>query len=258
MSNTFFHNKNIIITGASSGLGLELARQLIGLGANVFGTCHNPDNIQPALDSVDSKRFKLVQCDVADVLDSAFFFDSVGKVDILINNAGVYVEGKSTASNPKTINNIIQTNLVGAINSTNLVLPKMLESNSGIIYFVGSSCAIETKENRSIYAASKAGFKSFAEHTRKDYASTNIQIMELYPQGMQTNLFKNSGKLRPLDKLMPTDKVASLILTTIEYSQWFNVGRVDLNKLSNTTSNQLKSFDEGLEFWNKNKPEFRL
>jgi uncharacterized protein len=230
--NTFFHNKNIITTGASSGLVLELARQLVNTGANLFGTCNNADNIQPALDSVNSKNFKLVRCDVADVLDSAFFFDSIGKVDILINNAGVYVEGKSTASNPKTINNIIQTNLVGAINSSNLVLPKMLEQKSGIIYFVGSSCAIETKENRSIYAASKAGLKSFAEHTRKDYASTDIQIMELYPQGMQTQLFANSGKPRALDKLMPIDKVASLILTTMEYSQWFNVGRVDLNKIS--------------------------
>jgi NADP-dependent 3-hydroxy acid dehydrogenase YdfG len=229
---TFFHNKNVIITGASSGLGLELARQFVNAGANVFGTCNNPDNIKPALDSVGSEKFKLVRCDVADVLDSAFFFDSVGKVDILINNAGVYVEGKSIESNPHKINKIVQTNLVGAINSTNLVLPKMLEQNSGIIYFVGSSCAIETKENRSIYAASKAGLKSFAEHTKKDYASTRIHIMELYPQGMQTQLFANSGKPRPLDKLMSIDKVASLILTTIEYSQWFNVGRMDLNKIN--------------------------
>jgi NADP-dependent 3-hydroxy acid dehydrogenase YdfG len=179
-------------------------------------------------------------------------------VDILINNAGVYVEGKSTASNPKTINNIIQTNLVGAINSTNLVLPKMLESNRGIIYFVGSSCAIETKENRSIYATSKAGLKSFAEHTRKDYASTNIQIMELYPQGMQINLFANSGKPRVLDKLMSIDKVASFILTTLEYSEFFNVGRVDLNKIVTNDSNQLESFGDAMELWNKNKNEFRL
>jgi NAD(P)-dependent dehydrogenase (short-subunit alcohol dehydrogenase family) len=73
-SNTFFNNKNVIITGASSGLGLELARQLVNAGANVFGTCNNPCNIQPALDSVSSENFKLVQCDVADVLGSAFFF----------------------------------------------------------------------------------------------------------------------------------------------------------------------------------------
>jgi NADP-dependent 3-hydroxy acid dehydrogenase YdfG len=227
----FFHNKNIIITGASSGLGLELARQFVQHGANIFGTCNNPDNIKAAVDTINSERFKLVQCDAADVLDSAFFFNSVGKIDILINNAGVYVEGKSTSSNPAIINNIIQTNLVGAINSTNLALPKMLESNIGIIYFVGSSCAIETKENRSIYASSKAGLKSFAEHTRKDYASTNIQIMELYPQGMQTKLFENSGKPRPLDKLMPIEKVATLILTTMEYSQYFTVARMDLNKV---------------------------
>jgi uncharacterized protein len=258
MSNTFFQNKNITITGASSGLGLELARQFVKAGANVFGTCNNRDNIKPALDSIDSEKFKLVQCDVADVLDSAFLFDSVGKIDILINNAGVYVEGKSIETGPVVINKIIQTNLIGAINSTNLVLPKMLEQNSGIIYFVGSSCAIETKENRSIYASSKAGLKSFAEHTRKDYASTGIKIMELYPQGMQTKLFENSGKPRALDKLMPIDKVASLILTTIEYSQWFNVGRVDLNKITNGNSNQLESFGDALEFWNENKKEFRL
>ena len=155
------------------------------------------------------------------------------KIDILINNAGIYVEGKSTEITPEKINSIIQTNLMGAINSTNLALPRMLEQNSGIIYFVGSSCAIETKENRSVYASSNACLKSFAEHTRKDYADTNIQIMELYPQGMQTKLFKNSGKPRPLDKLMPIDKIASLILTTIEYSQYFNVARMDLNKINN-------------------------
>jgi NADP-dependent 3-hydroxy acid dehydrogenase YdfG len=231
MPNTFFHNKNIIITGASSGLGLDLAKQLVNAGANVFGTCNNPDNIKPAIDSINSKKFKLIQCDVSDSYQSKKIFDEFKQVDILINNAGIYVEGKSIENRPVKINEIFQTNLVGAINSTNLALPKMLEQNSGIIYFVGSSCAIETKENRSIYAASKSGLKSFAEHTRKDYVGTDIQIMELYPQGMQTNLFKNSGKPKPLDKLMPIEKVASLILTTMEYSQWFNVGRVDLNKL---------------------------
>jgi uncharacterized protein len=230
----FFHNKNVIITGASSGLGLELARQLVSFGANVLGTCNNLDNIKAAADSINSEKFKLVQCDVSDVDQSKTVFGDFGQVDILINNAGIYIEGKSIENGPDKINQIIQTNLVGAINSTNLVLPKMLEQNSGIIYFVGSSCAIETKENRSIYASSKAGLKSFAEHTRKDYASTNIQIMELYPQGMQTKLFQNSGKPRPLNKLMPIEKVASLVLTTMEYSQWFNVARMDLNKLNST------------------------
>jgi NADP-dependent 3-hydroxy acid dehydrogenase YdfG len=227
----FFHNKNIIITGASSGLGLELARQLVNAGANVFGTCNNPDNIKAAVNTINSEKFRLFQCDVGNVAESKKVFGKFGQIDMLINNAGVYIEGKSIENGPDKINQIIQTNLVGAINSINLVLPKMLESNIGIIYFVGSSCAIETKENRSIYASSKAGLKSFAEHTRKDYASTNIQVMELYPQGMQTKLFENSGKPRPLDKLMPIDKVANLILTTMECSQWFNVGRVDLNKI---------------------------
>jgi uncharacterized protein len=227
----FFHNKNVIITGASSGLGLELARQFVQHGANVLGTCNNPYNIKAAVDSINSKKFRLVQCDVGNVTESKKVFGEFGQIDILINNAGLYIGGKSIENGPDKINQIIQTNLVGAINSTNLVLPKMLERSSGIIYFVGSSCAVETKENRSIYASSKAGLKSFAEHTRKDYASTNIQIMELYPQGMQTKLFENSGKPRPLDKLMPIDKVASLILTTMEYSQYFNVTRMDLNKM---------------------------
>jgi NADP-dependent 3-hydroxy acid dehydrogenase YdfG len=229
----FFHNKNIIITGGSSGLGLELARQFVQHGANVLGTCNNPDNIKAAVDSINSERFRLVQCDVSNVTESKTVFGYFGQVDVLVNNAGIYIEGKSIEIGPDKINQTIQTNLVGAINSTNLILPKMLEQNSGIIYFVGSSCAIETKENRSIYAASKAGLKSFAEHTRKDYASTNIQIMELYPQGMQTKLFENSGKPRSLDKLMQIDKIACLILTTLEYSQYFNVARMDLNKLNN-------------------------
>ncbi len=227
---TFFHNKNILITGASSGLGLELARQLVNFGANVLGTCNNPENIKAAVDSINSEKFKLLQCDVGDVTELKKVFDEFGQIDILVNNAGVYIEGKPIEIGPNKINQIIQTNFIGAINSTNLVLPKMLEQNSGIIYFVGSSCAIETKENRSIYASSKAGLKSFAEHIRKDYISSNIQIMELYPQGMQTSLFEKSGKPRPLDKLMPIDKVAELILTTISYSQYFNVGRMDLNK----------------------------
>ena len=56
--------------------------------------------------------------------------------------------------------------------------------------------------------------------------------MELYPGGMQTSLFEKSGKPRPLDQLMPINKVAELILTTISYSQYFNIGRMDLNKLN--------------------------
>ena len=71
--------------------------------------------------------------------------------------------------------------------------------------------------------------------------------MELYPQGMQTSLFEKSGKPRPLDKLMPIDKVAELVLTTISYSKYFNVGRMDLNKISATNFDQLDTFDEAIE-----------
>lgn len=135
----FFQNKNVLITGASSGLGLELAKQLIALRANVLGTRNNPDNIKVAVDSINSEKFRLIQCDVSDVEQSKTVFGNFTQVDILINNAGIYVEGKSIEIGPDKTNQTIQTNLIGAINSTNLILPKMLEQNSGIIYFVGSS-----------------------------------------------------------------------------------------------------------------------
>jgi short-subunit dehydrogenase len=232
MSNTFFTNKNIFITGASTGLGLELARQLINFGAKVFGTCNNTSNIPTALSSVNSQNFELVQCSVMDTTKTQELINKIGTIDIFISNAGVYIEGKLGENKVDKIADVINANLTGAILTTKLVEENMLDNKSGLMLFVVSNAATTNKKQRSVYGASKAGLQMFVDNLQLDHQEDNIKILGFYPAGMQTELFAKTGKPRPLDKMMPIDKVTELLIFMMQNSDYYIMDKLILGKVT--------------------------
>jgi uncharacterized protein len=232
VSKTFFTNKNIFITGASTGIGLELARQLVALDAKVFGTCNNPDNIPVALNSIDSKNFELIQCSVIDINRTQELINKIGKIDIFISNAGIYIEGKLHENENNKITQVINTNLTGAILTTKLVEQNMIDNNSGLMLFVVSNAGIINKKQRSVYGASKAGLQMFVDNLQLDHQESKLKILGFYPAGMQTELFAKTGKPRPLDKMMSIDKVAELLIFMMQNSDYYNMDKLILGKVN--------------------------
>jgi uncharacterized protein len=232
MYDTFFTNKNVFITGASTGLGLEISQQLIRLGAKVFGTCNNLNNIPKALNSISSQNFKLVECDVMDVNKTQELINKIGNIDIFISNAGIYTEGSLAENEVDKITEVININLTGAILTTKLIEKNMMDNNFGLMLFVVSNAASVNKKHRSVYGASKAGLQMFVDNLKQDHQNGNIKIQGFYPAGMQTELFAKTGKPRSLDKLMRVDKVAELLIFMMQNSDYYNMDNLLLGKVN--------------------------
>jgi NADP-dependent 3-hydroxy acid dehydrogenase YdfG len=221
MSKTFF------ITGISSGLGLELTKQLLAKNHMVVGTYfHN----RSELEKIDNPNLKYHKVDTFDYKTTQKIVSEIGQIDIFINNAGVYTKGELEIYEPEKIIQLINTNLTGAILTTQAVLPIMKAKNEGVIFFVNSINGVENKALSSVYGASKWGLRGFATNLRMDLKNTNIQVLNFYPAGMQTELFKNAGVENDLGCYMKIEDVAKLIVDCLENVDKYITEEIVLNR----------------------------
>ncbi len=243
-------NQKILITGASSGLGLELAKQLVSLGAIVVGTCYNSQNIKQIQTEVNSlasgsnsnfkpdlqQNFKLIQADVSEYDQTCVIvkktMEEFGGIDILINNAGVYMEGELQNNDVAKIINTINTNLLGTILTTKAVLPSMLEQNQGLIFCVASNCGIYNKKERSVYGATKWGIRGFVDNLKLDLKGTKVRAFGFYPAGIATDLFVNAGLGTDTQKMMQPFDVAQLIIQILSNSDKYVIDHIVVDKPS--------------------------
>ncbi len=199
-----FSNKTIIITGASSGLGKELAINLNKLNANLILIARNKSKLQKLQNSLmaynqehnKNNDIKIIPLDISDYkqLTKKLNVLKSQKIDILINNAAIWYEGDFLEHSNQKLKELFEVNVLGQMYITKQILPIMQKQNKGDIVFVNSIASTrEYPENFAPYASTKFAIKGFAESIRQKYAKHNIRIMQIYPPGMNTNLFKSAG-----------------------------------------------------------------
>ncbi|PIS09422.1 hypothetical protein COT75_01950 [Candidatus Beckwithbacteria bacterium CG10_big_fil_rev_8_21_14_0_10_34_10] len=208
--------KKILITGGTSGLGFSVAKSLIKKGCLVNVIGRSEDNIKKAKKIISSKSFKAFKGDVRNYEEIKRITDKVGRIDILINNAGVWLKGKLQDYSCSKIDEIIDVNLKGVIYTTKLVLPGMIKRNEGFILNVSSTSGITPKNEQTVYCASKYGVTGFTNSLKKDLLSTNIKVAGFYPGGMKTKLFEKAGMPIKNKNWMEPDKVAKVIIFILE------------------------------------------
>ena len=198
--------KKVLITGGAQGLGKEIAKQL------------KEDHEVMVLDIIESnlEGVKGYICDITDVSQVEKVIFEIGEIDILINNAGVYVSGELTDTSYNDIAKVMLVNAVGTMNITKAVLPQMKERKSGKVVFIGSIRGIEGKEERSVYCASKWAVTGFLKSLRKEVEKYDIEVIGLYPGLMKTNLFENAGIERDMNEAMDPKEVAEICKKAIE------------------------------------------
>ena len=169
-----FKNKNILITGASGGIGNELVKKFVSLGGNVLGSGTNSeklDKIKKQYPNIKVKKF-----DIAEHLRIKEFIDDVslelGGLDILINNAGTNVDNLSLRMKEEEWKKVIDINLTSTFLLSKYAIKKMLKNKFGRIVNITSVVGHTGNLGQSNYAASKAGIigmsKSFAiEYAKK-------------------------------------------------------------------------------------------
>jgi NAD(P)-dependent dehydrogenase (short-subunit alcohol dehydrogenase family) len=178
-------NKVVLITGGSSGIGKSIGEFLHHKGFVVYGTSRNPERI---LNSV----FPLIALDVRDA-DSihaavAKVIVTSGRLDVVVNNAGVGITGPLEEIPMQEIKNNFETNLFGPIEVMKAVLPQMRSQQSGLIINITSIAGYMGLPYRSVYSASKGALELITEALRMEVKSFGIHITNVAPGDFATNI----------------------------------------------------------------------
>jgi NAD(P)-dependent dehydrogenase (short-subunit alcohol dehydrogenase family) len=178
-------NKVVLITGGSSGIGKSIGEFLHHKGFVVYGTSRNPERV---LNSI----FPLIALDVrnTDSIHSAVdkIIATSGKLDVVINNAGVGITGPLEEIPMEEIKNNFEINFFGPIEVMKAVLPQMRSQQSGLIINITSIAGYMGLPYRSIYSASKGALELITEALRMEVKSFGIHITNIAPGDFATNI----------------------------------------------------------------------
>ena len=178
-------NKVVLITGGSSGIGKSIGEYLHHKGFVVYGTSRDPERIQNSvfpLLALDVRNVDSIQAAVAKIIADS------GRLDIVINNAGVGITGPLEEIPTEEIKNNFETNFFGPIEVMKAVLPQMRAQKSGLIINVTSIAGYMGLPYRSVYSASKGALELITEALRMEVKSFGIKIANVAPGDFATNI----------------------------------------------------------------------
>ncbi len=195
-NNNYFKNKTFFITGANQGLGFEIAKYFAKKGANLIICARNKKKLDLAKKFLTNLSHygivKSYQLDISDYAKVDIFFSKIlrkNKIDILINNAGVYgPKGKSEEISWKLWKNTININLLGSIYIINKFIKYFKKQKHGKIIQIAGGGAASFFPFFSPYAVSKAGLVRFVENISKEVENKNIFINAIAPGPINTRM----------------------------------------------------------------------
>lgn len=214
-------DKVVFITGASSGIGSELARQLAAKGATLGLLARRKEMLDELAIEVEKNGGK-ARIFAADVTDKDSVFAAAenlrkefGKIDVLIANAGI-AGGAVHAQNlqPENFAQVLNVNLIGAVNSVAAVLPQMLERKSGHLVAISSLAAYRGLPKSSAYCASKAAMTALFESLRVDLKGSGVSVTTIHPGFIKTPL--TDGRLKKMPFLMELPEATAKIIRIVE------------------------------------------
>jgi len=209
-------NSTILITGGTSGIGLELVKQLTVQGANIIVTGRKQD----ALNETKNKFPKVhtFHSDVSNPKDIAQLYKDVTSqfpdLNIIINNAGQMrlIDLQDKSLDLENINREVAVNLTGTIQMVHQFLPHLVTRKSAAIINVSSAIAFLPYSVAPIYSAAKSGVRAYTQALRLQLQDTRIKVFELIPSGTNTNL--QNDWILPTDPkmMMDVDKLVTAVI----------------------------------------------
>jgi uncharacterized protein len=237
--------KNIIITGASGGIGAEIAKLVAERGANLILLARSIDKLQQLQKDFYQKyriNVHIFQLDVSDTdkIQEVFsrIFEIVDQVDILVNNAGFGVFREAHEATIEEIKGMFNVNVVGLMACTNMVLPKMRERRFGHIINIASQAGKIATPKSSVYSATKHAVLGYTNSLRMELHDFNVNVTSVNPGPIATNFFNIADEkgtyVKNVQKFMlqpeyVAQKVVDAMLTKtreINLPRWMNMGSV--------------------------------
>jgi uncharacterized oxidoreductase len=184
--------KTILITGGTSGIGLELAKQLLSAGNTVLITGRNGDRIQKAQQEL--RGVHVFQSDVGEPSELALLHRELlarfPKLSVVINNAGIMRNLDLNNAEASDVASEIEIDLSGPILLNQLFLPHLKRQSEALIVNVSSGLALIPFTISPVYSAAKAGLHAYTRCLRVQMKGTSVRVIELLPPGTETPLFR--------------------------------------------------------------------
>lgn len=215
---------NVIITGATKGIGYAIAEQFAAAGYNLIVCARSKEDLEK-MEKEFLARFPSVSIyvKVADVGDSnqvkdfgRWILESGFTPDILINNAGYFVPGSIYNEEEGTLQKMMEVNLNCAYHLTRLLLPKMIERKKGHIFNICSIASFQPLANVGSYGISKFALLGFTKHLREEMKPFGIKVTAVLPGATYTSSWEGSG-INP-DRILDAEDVAKMIFSSSQLS----------------------------------------
>lgn len=182
-------SKTVLITGCSSGYGLETARHFLAQGWQVIASMRTPrEGVLPR-----SPRLRVIALDVTRPDSIAAALAEAGPIDALVNNAGIGVVGAFEATPMATIREVFETNTFGVIAMTQAVVPQLRARQAGVIVNVTSSVTLTAMPLAAVYTASKIAIEGFSSSLALELAHFGVRVALVEPGYGPTTRFTSNG-----------------------------------------------------------------
>ena len=217
-------NKIVVITGGTKGIGKAIAESLLKLGANVFVCARDKTQLKHSLEHL--RRFGKVDGEICDVRSEAqvkMMFDEClrvfGGVDILINNAGVGVFGKTVEElTADEFHWVIETNLFGVFYTCNQAIPLIKKREGGYIINISSLAGQNAHPKMAAYNASKFALNGFTEALMQEVRQDNIKVSYICPGSVNTEFGDDEISDEKAWQLQPND-IAQTVVDLLNFAE---------------------------------------
>ncbi len=184
--------KTVLITGCSSGFGLETARHFLAQGWQVVATMRTPrEDVLPP-----SERLRVLQLDVTDAQSIRNAVEAAGPIDVLVNNAGFGAPAPLELTSMETVRALFETNTFGTIAVTQAVLPQMRARKSGVVVNVTSSVTYKPLPLVGIYRAAKAAVNALTESMASEVEPFSVRVHIVLPGSSGETSFRDTARTR--------------------------------------------------------------
>ncbi len=226
-------NKTIVITGGSDGLGKTLAESL-SKDNNIIIIATNEEKLKIVAEN-NNCEYKV--CDVSNHNEVektiAEILEEHNKIDVLINNAGLWIQEELDINDYNRIEDVINVNLLGVINLSKAIIPSMKQNKDGLIININSQAGINHKAERVVYNASKWGVTGFSKSLQDEVAKYGIRVTDVMPGMMKTDMFNKMNISKNMDNGLDTKEVARLIRFIIDTPKDVMIPEVGIKNINN-------------------------
>ena len=225
--------KTIVITGGNDGLGKTLAENL-AKNNNVIILATNEEKLKIVANDnnctykvCDVSEYEIVESIINDIVKE------FGVIDVLINNAGLWIQEEIDTNDSERIKDVIDVNLLGTINMSKAVIPFMKEKNNGLIININSQAGINHKAERVVYNASKWGVTGFSKSLQDEVAKYGIRVTDVMPGMMITNMFNKMNITKNMANGLDTKEVYRLVQFIIDTPNNVMIPEVGIKNINN-------------------------